>query len=97
MSLRVMKKVIDWSVCRDNHNLPRGGIKERRRFLQKSRFYQRRVEPGEHTTANCIIIAQVPIENHSDQGQFAQLPLKTIGKVQNLGDYYAIRIIGPKM
>ena len=43
------------------------------------------------TTANCIIIAQFPIENHSEQGQFAELPLKTIGKVQNLGDYYAIR------
>ena len=44
-------------------------------------------------TANCIIIAQFPIENHSEQGQFAELPLKTIGKVQNLGDYYAIRSI----
>jgi hypothetical protein len=32
------------------------------------------------TTANCIIIAQFPIENHSEQGQFAELSLKTIGK-----------------
>ena len=47
------------------------------------------IESGD--TANCIIIAQVPIENHSDQGQFTQLPLETIGKVQNLGDCYAIR------
>ena len=43
------------------------------------------------STANCIIIAQFPIENHSTQGQFAELRLKPIGKVQNLGDYYAIR------
>ena len=41
--------------------------------------------------ANCIMIAQFPIENHSEQGQFAEVPLKTIGKVQSLGDYYAIR------
>jgi|EP01046_Picozoa_sp_COSAG06_P008078 hypothetical protein len=27
-----------------------------------------------------IMIAQFPIENHSEQGQFAELPLKTIGK-----------------
>jgi len=38
-----------------------------------------------------IIIAQFPIENHSEQGQFAESPLKTMGKVQNLGDYYAFR------
>ena len=44
-----------------------------------------------HNTANCIIIAQLPIENNSEQGQFAELPLKTIGKVQNLGIDYAIR------
>jgi hypothetical protein len=31
-------------------------------------------------TANCIRIAQFPIENHSGQGQSAELPLKTIGK-----------------
>jgi hypothetical protein len=47
-----------------------------------------------YVPANCIvIIAQVPIENHSDQGQFAELPLKTIGKVQNMGDCYAIRSV----
>jgi hypothetical protein len=40
-----------------------------------------------HHTANCMIIAQFPIE----QGQFAELPLKKIEKVQNLGDCYAIR------
>ena len=27
-------------------------------------------------TANCVIIAQFPIENHSEQGQFAEVPLK---------------------
>jgi hypothetical protein len=27
-------------------------------------------------TANCIIIAQFPIENHSEKGQSAELPLK---------------------
>jgi hypothetical protein len=37
------------------------------------------------------MIAQFPIENHSEQGQFAELPLKTIGKVQNLSIDYAIR------
>jgi hypothetical protein len=31
------------------------------------------------------MIAQFPVENHSGQGQFAELPLKTIGKVQNFG------------
>ena len=34
-----------------------------------------------------------PIENHSEQGQSAESPLKTRGKVQILGDYYAIRSI----
>ena len=29
--------------------------------------------------------------NHSEQGQFAELPLKTIGKEKHLGDHYAIR------
>ena len=47
--------------------------------------------PTFHLTANCIIIAQFPIENHSEQGRFAELPPKTIGKVHILGDYYAIR------
>ena len=42
-------------------------------------------------TANCILIAQFPIENQSEQGRFAELPLEIIGKVQILGDYYAIR------
>ena len=37
------------------------------------------------------MIAQFPIEDHSEQGQFAEWPFKTIGKVQQLGDYYAIR------
>ena len=37
-------------------------------------------------TANCIIIAQFPIENQSEQGQFPEVPLKTIGKVQILAD-----------
>jgi hypothetical protein len=32
------------------------------------------------STANCTIIDQFPIENHSEQGQSAELPLKTIGK-----------------
>ena len=32
--------------------------------------------PSACGTANCIIIAQIPIENHSEQGQFAELPLK---------------------
>jgi NAD(P)-dependent dehydrogenase (short-subunit alcohol dehydrogenase family) len=37
------------------------------------------------------MIAQFPTENHSAQAQFAQLlPLKTIGKLQDLGDYCAI-------
>jgi hypothetical protein len=45
-----------------------------------------------YTTANCTIIAQFPIGNHSDQGQFAEMPLKIMGKVQNLVNYhYAIR------
>ena len=45
------------------------------------------------STPNCIIIAQIPIENQGqcEQGQCAELPLKTVGKVQNLGDYSAIR------
>ena len=42
-------------------------------------------------TVNDIIIAQFPIANHSQQGQFAEFPQKTIGKVQNLVDYDAIR------
>jgi hypothetical protein len=38
-----------------------------------------------------MIIAQLPIGNHSEQGQFAETPLKTIGKVRKLlGDHYAI-------
>jgi hypothetical protein len=41
--------------------------------------------------ANCTIIAKLPFENRSEQGQFAEPPLKTIGKVQNLGDYCATR------
>ena len=45
------------------------------------------------STANCIIIAQFPIENHFEQGQFAELPLKTIRKSEKSGDYYAIRSI----
>ena len=36
-------------------------------------------------TANCIIIAQFPIENHSAQGKFAELPLKTIGESAKFG------------
>jgi hypothetical protein len=36
-------------------------------------------------TANCIIIAQFPIENHPEQGQFAELPLKIMGKSGNFG------------
>ena len=43
------------------------------------------------STPNCIIIAQIPIENHSEQGQFAELRLKTIGKSGKMGDYYANR------
>ena len=35
----------------------------------------------------------VPIEIHSERGQFAELPLETIGKRANLGDSYAIRNI----
>ena len=35
--------------------------------------------------ANCIIIAQFPVENHSEQGQFAELPLKTTGKCAKFG------------
>eukprot|EP01046_Picozoa_sp_COSAG06_P087088 COSAG06_NODE_33620_length_487_cov_0.664948_2_plen_39_part_01 len=35
-------------------------------------------------TANCIIIAQFPIDNHSEQGQFAELPLN-IGKSAKFG------------
>jgi hypothetical protein len=31
------------------------------------------------------MIAQFPIENHSDQGQFAELSLKTIGKREKKG------------
>ena len=38
-----------------------------------------------HITANCITIAQFPIESHSEQGRFAELPLKTIGKLQIWG------------
>ena len=45
------------------------------------------------STANCIIIAQFPIENHFEQGQFAELPLKTIRKSEKSGDYYGIRSI----
>ena len=45
-----------------------------------------------HITANCIIITQqFPIENRSEHGRFAEMPLNTTGQVQNLGDYYAIR------
>jgi hypothetical protein len=47
--------------------------------------------PGMSLAAHCKIIAQFPIENHSEQGQFAEPPLKTIGKVQSLGDYFATR------
>jgi hypothetical protein len=36
-------------------------------------------------TANCILIDQFPIENHSEQGRFAELPLKTIGKSAKFG------------
>ena len=38
-----------------------------------------------------MIIAQFPIEIHSERGQFAESRLKTVGKVHSLGDYYAIR------
>jgi hypothetical protein len=34
---------------------------------------------------------QFPIENHSEQGQFAELPLKMIGKCKIWADHYAIR------
>jgi hypothetical protein len=40
------------------------------------------IRPG---TANCTIIAQFPIENHSEQGQSAELPLKTIGESAKFG------------
>jgi hypothetical protein len=40
---------------------------------------------------NRIIIAEIPIENHSEPGQSAEMPLKTIGKSANFGDYNAIR------
>jgi hypothetical protein len=42
-------------------------------------------------TADCIMIAHFPIENHSEQGQFGEPPLTTMGKVQNLGNDDAIR------
>ena len=42
-------------------------------------------------TANCIIIAQFPIGNHSEQEQFARIcriaPENNREFVQNLGDY----------
>ena len=47
-------------------------------------------EPAAVATVNCTMLAQVPIENRSEQGQFAELPLKAIGKVRNLGDYTTI-------
>jgi hypothetical protein len=50
-----------------------------------------RCAPTARSSTNCIIIAQFPIENHFKQGRCAELPLKTIGNVQSLGDYYAIR------
>ena len=43
-------------------------------------------------TANCIIIAHFLLKT-TEQGQSAESPLKTRGKVQILGDYYAIRSI----
>ena len=52
--------------------------------------YQTSASSDSTLTANCIIIAQFPIENHSEQGQYAELPVKTIGKSGNLGDYCAI-------
>jgi hypothetical protein len=33
----------------------------------------------------CIIIAQFPIESHSEQGQFAESPLKTMAKSAKFG------------
>jgi hypothetical protein len=45
--------------------------------------------------ANCVIIARFPIENHSEQERFAESPLKAIGKVQILGEHYAIRSACP--
>jgi hypothetical protein len=45
-----------------------------------------RVGPqSELLTANCIIIAQFPIENHSEQGQFAELAPENIGKSAKFG------------
>ena len=42
--------------------------------------------PGQmRITANCMIIDQNPIENHSEQGQCAELPLETVGKVETFG------------
>jgi hypothetical protein len=41
------------------------------------------------------MITQIPIENHSEQGQFAELPLKTIGKSAKMGDHCAIRSTAP--
>eukprot|EP01046_Picozoa_sp_COSAG06_P024370 COSAG06_NODE_1983_length_7920_cov_4.287303_9_plen_59_part_00 len=35
--------------------------------------------------ANCIIIAQFPIENNSEQGQFAEMLLKTVVKSATFG------------
>jgi hypothetical protein len=40
---------------------------------------------SELLTANCIIIAQFPIENHSEQGQFAELAPENIGKSAKFG------------
>ena len=43
-------------------------------------------------TANCMTIASYPIENHSEQGQFAELPLKSNGNRVN----FAKRKLNPK-
>jgi hypothetical protein len=41
------------------------------------------------------MIAQIPIENNSEQGQFAEPPLNTIGKSAKMGDHCAIRSTAP--
>jgi hypothetical protein len=44
-----------------------------------------------HHTANCMIIAQFPIENRSEQGQLCRIAPENDRKGAKFGDYYAIR------
>ena len=69
---RILRRHTDWGTCATKHNQ---SIRVAKAFKLGHVL----------VAANCTIIAQFPIENHSERGQFAELPLKTAGKSAKFG------------